>query len=158
MCGECLTDSLVQWSSFVTRSSREAAVWASQILPISAWVRSFIPPKVVQALASCWRTTTEIPMKHLSEGAVRFTHFQWRRVLGQETLLMLQAGGICWWGQSYHNQPGLGRVQVRVGRKDPLLFGMLRTAFSFWSKFTYFGWDSLNRIQVDESQQNQLYN
>lgn len=109
---------------------------------VSEWEASS-PPKVVQALASCWRTTTEIPMKHLAEGAVRFTHFQWRRILAPETLLMLQAGGICWWGQSYHNQKGLGRVQVRVGGKDPILFGMLSTTFlcleqipSFWMAFT----------------------
>lgn len=156
MCGECLTDSLVQWGSFVTRSSRAAVVCASQIPSISAWVRSFIPPKVVQALASCWKTTTEIPMKQLSKGAVRFTCFQWKRILGPETLLVLQAGGICWWGQSYHSQPGLGRVQVRVGGKDPMLFVMLSAAFlfleqihSFWMGFTEqnaSGWEPRNKL------------
>lgn len=150
VCGECLIDSLVQWDSSVTRSSRGAAVCASQILSISAWVRSFIPPKVVQALASCWRTTTEIPMKPLSKGAVRFTYFQWRRILGPEALLMLQAGTVL-------PQPArFGRVQVRVGGKDPILFGMLSTAFlfleqihSFWMGFTEqnaSGWEPTKQV------------
>lgn len=49
------------------------------------------------------------------------------------------------WGnlQVGTDQPGLGRVQVRVRGKDPMLFGMLRTTFlfleqihSFWMGFT----------------------
>lgn len=154
--GNAWLTALYSEGSFVTRSSRAAVVWASQIPSISAWVRSFIPPKVVQALASCWKTTTKIPMKQLSKWAVRFTHFQWRRILGPETLLVLQAGGICWGGQSNHSQPGLGRVQVRVGGKDPMLFGMLSTAFpfleqihSFWMGFTEqnaSGWEPRKQV------------
>lgn len=62
----------------------------------------------------------------------------------------------CRLGQSHHNQPGLGRVQVRVGGKDPVLFGMLSTAFlfleqihSFWMGFTEqnaSGWEPTKQV------------
>lgn len=137
VCGECLTDSFVPWGSFVTRRSWPAAAWASQSDSINAWARSFIALKTIQSSASCWRTTTVIQMKDLSEGAVWFTHVQGRRILGPETLLVLQSGGALVMGTLPPQPAGFW------GGKDSMLCRMLSTEFlfpeqihSFWMTFT----------------------
>lgn len=151
MCGECLTDSFVQWGSFVTRRSRPAAVWASQSHSISAWARSFIPSQGYSVLGLLLENncdSNETPLQR-SRAIYMFSV----KNSGSRKLPCAAGWGNAGGGDTPTTTSWvLGRVQVRVGGMDPMLVRMLGTEFLSWSKFTHFGWDSLNRMWVDECQ------